>query len=108
VNPALWVRFTRADGVVATSWLSHEPERYDVGELDPGEHTLCVTVDDLLLGDGTYMMAVALFPEKRGSESAFYTDPLCMWDNIIELTVRRRTRPLSTLFDQPMRVRRLN
>jgi ABC-type polysaccharide/polyol phosphate transport system ATPase subunit len=104
VNPAVWVRFTRADGVVATTWLSHEPVRTDLGTLHPGRRVLRVTLDDLLLGDGQYMLTVALFPEKQGSDAAFYNDPICMWDHVVELTVRRRTRPLSTIFDQPMRV----
>lgn len=102
-NPAVWVRFTKADGVVATSWLSHEPERTDLGELAPGEHRIRVTIDDLLLGDGTYNLTVALFPEKHGADTAFYNDPYCMWDNVVQFTVKRGGRPLSTIFDQPMR-----
>jgi hypothetical protein len=63
-----------------------------------------VTIDDLMLGDGHYMLTVALFPNKRGAETAFYADPICMWDRVLELSVKRKTRPLSTIFDQPMRV----
>jgi ABC-type polysaccharide/polyol phosphate transport system ATPase subunit len=106
VNPAVWVRFTRSDGIVPTSWLSHEPEFNDLGVLAPGRHTLLVTADDLLLGDGQYQLTVALFPEKRAEDSAFYTDPLCMWERVVQVEVKRRTRPLSTLFDQPMRISR--
>lgn len=104
-NPAVWVRFTRADGIVATSWLSHEPERRDLGDLAPGEHVIRVSIDDLMLGDGQFLLTVALFPDKRGSDSAFYMDPLCMWERVVELSVKRRTRQLATLFDQPMRIR---
>jgi lipopolysaccharide transport system ATP-binding protein len=104
VNPAVWVRFTRSDGIVPTSWLSHEPELNDLGVLAPGRHTLLVTADDLLLGDGQYLLTVALFPEKRAEDSAFYTDPLCMWERVVQIEVRRRSRPLATLFDQPMRI----
>ena len=57
-----------------------------------------------MLGDGTFMLTIALFPEKRGADATFYADPICMWDRVLSLTVRRRTRPLSTIFDQPMRV----
>jgi lipopolysaccharide transport system ATP-binding protein len=104
VNPAVWIRFTRSDGVVATSWLSHEPERIDLGELTAGEHVIRVSIDDVMLGDGQFMLTVALFPEKHGSDTAFYIDPLCMWERVVELSVRRRSRPLATLFDQPMRI----
>jgi ABC-type polysaccharide/polyol phosphate transport system ATPase subunit len=104
-NPAVWVRFTRSDGIVATSWLSHEPDRFDIGDLPPGEHEIRVSIDDLMLGDGHFMMTVALFPDKHGSDSAFYIDPICMWERVVELTVKRRSRQLATFFDQPMRVR---
>lgn len=103
-NPAVWVRFTRADGVVATSWFSHEPEFHELGTIEPGERRIRVTIDDLMLGDGLYFLTVALFPEKRGADSVFYVDPLCMWDRVLSMEVRRRTRPLQTIFDQPMKV----
>lgn len=103
-NPAVWIRFTRSDGIIATSWLSHEPNSIDLGLLHPGKHTISVTIDDLMLGDGFYFLTIALFPEKKGGESAFYTDPLCMWDRVIQIEVKRKTRPLSTIFDQPMRI----
>jgi ABC-type polysaccharide/polyol phosphate transport system ATPase subunit len=104
-NPAVWVRFTRVDGIVATSWLSHEPERHDIGDLTPGQHVIRVSIDDLMLGDGQFMLTVALFPDKHGSDTAFYADPICMWERVVELSVKRRSRPLATLFDQPMRIR---
>lgn len=106
INPAVWVRFTRVDGVVATSWFSHEPEEFNLGVLAPGIHQLFITTDDLLLGDGHYYLTVALFPEKKGSGTAFYMDPLAMWERVIRIQVKRKTRPLSTLFDQPMRIER--
>ena len=103
-QPAVWVRLTRADGILATSWLSHEPERHELGDLAPGRHVIRVSIDDLMLGDGTFMVTLALFPNKTGGESTFYSDPVCMWDRVVSLTVRRRSRPLTTIFDQPMRV----
>jgi len=103
-NPAVWIRFRRSDGVVATSWFSHEPEFNDIGYLQSGQSTIRVTVDDLLLGDGFYFLTTALFPEKKGGESAFYVDPLCMWDGVVQIEVRRKGRSLSTVFDQPMKI----
>lgn len=103
-NPAVWIKFTRSDGVTATSWLSHEPEFNDIGFLGAGDHIISVKIDRLLLGDGIYYLTVALFPEKKGGESAFYIDPLCMWDRVVWLEVKRKTRPLSTIFDQPMSI----
>ncbi len=104
INPAVWIRFTRSDGVTATSWISHEPEFRDIGVLEPGRHVIRLTADDLLGGDGFYQLTVALFPEKRGAESAFYIDPLCMWDRVVQIEVKRRSRPLSTLYDQPFEI----
>jgi len=103
-NPAAWVRFTRSDGVVPTSWLSHEPEFHDIGVLQPGVHVIHVTIDDIFLGDGNYFLTVALFPEKRGADSTVYLDPYCMWDRVQQIEVKRKTRALATLFDQPMRI----
>ena len=104
VNPAVWLRFTRSDGILATSWLSHEPEFNDLGILPPGRHVVRLHTDDLQLGDGFFQLTFALFPEKRGGESAFYIDPLCMWDRVMQIEVKRKSRPLSTIFDQPMSV----
>ena len=103
-NPAAWVRFTRSDGIVTTSWFSHEPVRHDIGELAQGLNTIRLSIDDLMLGDGSYAVTVALFPDKHGADTATYGDPICMWDQVVELVVRREGRPLSTLFDQPMRI----
>ncbi len=101
-NPAVWVRYTRSDGIVATSWLSHEPEFHDLGEFEPGEYEIAVTTDDLLLGDGVFYLTAAVFPLKTGGDSAYYADPYAMWDRVVKIHVRRQSRPLATLFDQPM------
>ncbi|MFO0722383.1 MAG: ABC transporter ATP-binding protein [Myxococcota bacterium] len=106
VDPALWVRFTRADGIVTTSWMSAEPEFIALGSFGPGEVELDVWADDLLLGDGMFYLTVGLFPKKEGAETTFYVDPMCMWDREVSIQVKRRGRPLSTFFDQPMRVTR--
>ncbi|MCL1492548.1 MAG: ABC transporter ATP-binding protein [Pseudanabaena sp. Salubria-1] len=104
-NPAVWIRFTRSDGVVATSWISHEPEFHDIGTLSIGINNISVSTEDIMLGDGLYYLTVALFPQKRNAETAFYNDPLCMWDRVTWLEIKRRTRPLSTIFDQPMQIK---
>jgi len=106
-NPTVWVRFMRFDGVLVTSWLSHEPEFIDIGAFEPGKHSLLVKIDDLLLGDGSFFVTVGFFPEKKSAASAFYTDPLAMWDRCISIEVKRRGRPLTTVFDQPMTLLRL-
>jgi Wzt C-terminal domain len=103
-NPAAWIRFTRRDGIVATSWHSHEPKFHDLGVLNSGRHKITISTDDLLLGDGVYEITVALFAEKTGGDSAFYNDPLCMWERMLQIEIKRPTRPLTTLFDQPMKI----
>lgn len=103
-NPAVWIRFTRVDGILATSWMSHEPKWIDIGLLEPGEREIELTTNDLLLGDGMFMVGVGLFPEKKGADTTFYIDPLCMWDRTLQIAVRRTSRPLSTFFDQPFEI----
>ncbi|MGV8123584.1 MAG: Wzt carbohydrate-binding domain-containing protein [Candidatus Xenobiia bacterium LiM19] len=103
-NPAVWIKYTRSDGILVTSWFSHEPEFHDIGVLEPGEHNIKVSTDDLMLGDGQFLITVGLFPEKKGGETAFYNDPVAMWDRIVQIEVKRRHRPLSTFFDQPMAI----
>jgi len=107
VNPAVWIRFTRSDGIVVTSWISSEPNYHALGVFPPGCHSLQLSTEDLLLGDGLYYLTVALYPEKQGAASVYYMDPLCIWDHVLPIEIKRRTRPLSTLFDQPMRVARV-
>jgi len=104
LNPAIWVKFTRADGVMATSWLSHEPTKLYSGDFHIGTHTLVIKTDDLLLGDGQYLITVALFPEKGDVEAAFYNDPIAMWDPAVVIEVKRKERPLATIFDQPFEI----
>ncbi|MGO8691272.1 MAG: ABC transporter ATP-binding protein [Thermoguttaceae bacterium] len=104
-NPALWIKFTRSDGVTATSWHSHEPEHHDVGRLPAGRSEIDLAVDDLLLGDGHYDLSVAVFQRRRTrGESAFYADPMTIWEKTHRIELRRRGRPLCTLFDQPVRI----
>ena len=105
-EPAIWVRFMRFDGVLATSWLSHEPEFTALGTFEPGAHTLLVKIDDLMLGDGSFFVTVGVFPRRHLTSSAFYIDPLAMWERCLSIEVKRHGRPLTTIFDQPMKVLR--
>lgn len=101
-NPAVWVKFMRSDGVLASSWLSHEPEGHDIGILETGNSIIRLTINDLMFGDGTYFISLALFPKKTEQESAHYIDPIVLWERCAVIEVKRRTRPLSTIFDQPV------
>jgi len=101
-NPAVWLKFMRSDGVVATSWFSHEPERIDIGDIPVGSSLIQIGIDDLLFGDGTFLLTVALFPCKTGQDTSFYVDPIVFWDRCATFDVKRRGRPLSTIFDQPV------
>jgi lipopolysaccharide transport system ATP-binding protein len=101
-NPAVWLKFMRNDGVIAATWLSHEPVFYDIGTLPAGRTTIRVELDDILLGDGSFLLSVGLFPYKQHQESAFYVDPIAMWDRCLSFEMKRRGRPLSTIFDQPI------
>lgn len=101
-NPAVWLKFMRNDGVLASTWFSHEPEFHDIGEVAVGRTAIRIRLDDLMLGDGTFMLSVALFPRKQGQNSAFYVDPIVLWDRCVTFDVKRRGRPLATVFDQPV------
>lgn len=103
-NPAVWVRLMRTDGVVATSWLSHEPTMNRLGSFGIGAHTVTVKINDVMLGDGEFFLTVALFPEKQGAATTFYADPYCMWDRTTSIQIKRRGRPLTTIYDQPMQL----
>jgi ABC-type polysaccharide/polyol phosphate transport system ATPase subunit len=105
-NPAVWIKLQRSDGVLASTWLSHEPEMIDIGLLDAGSHEIILRIDDVLLGDGHYDLTVALFKARNQlSETVIYVDPMSIWERTTQLAIQRRTRPLATIFDQPMRVK---
>jgi len=101
-NPGLWIKFMRSDGVLATSWFSLEPEPIDTGKIVKGVNVIQFKVNEILLGDGLYHIGVGVFPYKEGPDSAFYNDPFCLLDGSCELVIKRKGRPLSTIFDQPM------
>lgn len=101
-NPAIWLKFMRQDGIFVTSWFSHEPEYFDIGNVKVGKSKIDLTIDDLLLGDGTFFLTVALFPHKKGQDSTFYVDPIAFWDKCCVFEVKRAGRPLATIFDQPV------
>jgi ABC-type polysaccharide/polyol phosphate transport system ATPase subunit len=101
-NPAIWLKFMRHDGVFVTSWFSHEPKYFDVGEIMVGKSIINLSIDDLLLGDGTFFITAALFPRKKNQDTSFYIDPIAFWDRCCVFEVKRSGRPLSTIFDQPI------
>ncbi len=104
-NPVVWVKFTRTDGVIATSWISDEPDCINLGLLSQGKCTIELVIQDLLLGDGQYDLTFAVFPQRKNKiDSAFYVDPMSIWEKTHRLAVQRRSRPLSTLFDQPIEI----
>jgi hypothetical protein len=104
-NPIVWVKFTRSDGVMATSWLSSEPEPVETGAFPAGAASFDLVMDRVLLGDGQFDVTVGIFPKREhASETAFYVDPMTLWERAVRIGVRRPGRPLSTLFDQPVRM----
>lgn len=104
-NPAVWVKFTRTDGIQTTSWLSHEPELNNIGVLNKGLNKISVIAQDLLLGDGSFYVTVGIFESREGVEVVTYNDPISLWDNVLMIHVRRQGRTLVTLFDQPMNIK---
>jgi lipopolysaccharide transport system ATP-binding protein len=103
--PALLVKFMRDDGVLATSWMNTEPNDQPLGSLPCGDTQIDLRLDDLMLGDGRYELTFALFRARDTyAETAFYHDPIAMWEGTHRIAVRRRDRPLSTIFDQPIRL----
>jgi ABC-type polysaccharide/polyol phosphate transport system ATPase subunit len=104
VDPVVWIKFTRADGVVATSWLSAEPHHVGTGRFPVGSSFFDLCLDQLMLGDGEFDVTVGVFPSRaHQSETAFYVDPMSLWERALRVGVRRPGRPLATLFDHPVR-----
>jgi lipopolysaccharide transport system ATP-binding protein len=104
-DPALLLKFTRDDGVLVTSWMNVEPELQPLGTLPTGQTEIRLQIDDLMLGDGRYDVSFALFRRRETyAETAFYHDPIAVWEGATQIAVRRRNRPLSTCFDQPVQL----
>lgn len=99
-NPIFLIKFMRTDGILVTSWMSSEPVRVLTGIYKSGKNVASFIIKDLLLGDGQYFISVFIFEDREGPDTAFYADPLCLWENVIEISIKRRGRPLSTFFDQ--------
>lgn len=99
-NPVFFLKFMRTDGILVTSWVSSEPARIETGFFKRGKHTVKFIIKDLELGDGNFYISGYIYADRQGAETAFYMDPLCVWENVLEITVRRKGRPLSTFFDQ--------
>ncbi len=77
----------------------------DTGSFPAGFSSFDLILDQLLLGDGEFDVTVGIFPRRdHVAETAFYVDPMCLWERAVRFGVRRPGRPLTTLFDQPIRM----
>ncbi len=107
-SPAILVKFMRSDGILVTSWMNVDDTEIDLGEIPKGSNNILLEIKDLLLGDGLFFVSVYFFSHREGAETAFYADPLCVWENVITMNVKRHGRPLSTFFDQNIDSIKLN
>ncbi len=101
-NPAVYLKIRRTDGVLAISWNSHDPDRYEWGRWGPGRHDVEMILDPLLLGDGYFMISVLVYPSFEEGEPVH--KPYAIDENRVMFSVQRR-RPLSSLIDHPIEVR---
>ena len=99
-NPIFFLKFMRTDGILVTSWLSSEPTLIETGHFNSGQNTVYFIINDLELGDGIFFISTYIYENREGAETAFYNNPLCGWENVVEFSVRRHGRPLSTFYDQ--------
>ena len=91
----LWIKFTRSDGMMATSWLSHEPEFHDIGLLPAGRQR------DRTGGGRPACWATASttspWRSSRSGRAAasrpIYADPMTIWEKTHRIEVKRRGRP---------------
>lgn len=104
VEPVFFMKFLRTDGILVTSWLSSEPVEIPTGLYKKGFHKVAFKINDLMLGDGQFFISVYIYPHKEGSDTSFYLNPICLWENVVEIKVRRHGRPLSTFFDQEVQL----
>ncbi len=103
-EPVAWIKFTRSDGVIATSWLSAEPVPVSTGRFAVGAGSFDLAIDHLMLGDGEFDVSVGVFPRRdQRSDTAYYVDYMSLWERAVRIAVRRAGRPLTTIFDQPVR-----
>ncbi len=102
-NPVFFLKFMRTDGILVTSWLSSEPIKIETGRFYPGQNTVEFIIDNLELGDGAFFISTYIYEDRKGAETAFYNNPLCGWENVVEFSVRRHGRPLSTFYDQKVK-----
>jgi len=108
-NPGLYCLFVRNDGVYATSFFSGEKESFhDIINLGKLEETgfLELAWPNICLGDGIYYLTIGFFPKKEGASSVMYLDPYCLHDKFYKIEIKRPNRPLQTVFDQKVAVKR--
>lgn len=101
-DPVMLVKFMREDGILVTSWMNCEPVDHPLKQQTPGRHEIRLKVPRVLLGDGVFFFSVYVFAKRTGADTAYYADPLCVWENVVSFRVTRKGRPLSTFFDQPV------
>jgi len=99
-NPSVYILITREDGLLVTSAFSGEPA-VELGNFSK-TGTVDIVFDPLLLGDGSYLVSVGIFPRKEGAESIYRLDPYDLHENVCEFTVKRPDRPLQTVCDHPV------
>lgn len=92
---------TREDGVLATRVFSGDPY-VDLGDVGQ-EGYVDMIFDPLLLGQGQYFLSVGIFPHKEGASEIIRLDPYDFHDRLYTFSVKREGRPISTVFDHPIR-----
>ncbi|MBM2821213.1 MAG: transporter related protein, partial [Candidatus Berkelbacteria bacterium] len=110
-NPGLYCLFTRYDGVFATSFFSGEQETFhhklELGVLKDKGYVELIW-PEINLGDGDFYLTVGFFPKKETkAESVMYVDPYCLHDKVYKIEIKRRNRPLQTVFDQKVKIKKV-
>lgn len=107
-DPAVYVAFTRADGVLATSFYSAEDASGESSHLRLGRveegGTFVVAWDPVWLGIGEYLVTVGIFPGPAVAGQDYVLQPLRFHDKKYRVSVRRRGRQVSTVYEQPATV----
>lgn len=100
---AIWVLFTRDDGVYATSFFSSEPY-HNLGKFREGYIDLIW--DPLFLSDGNFYLSCGIYPYKKNWPiSAVQTDSYIFHDQCYKLHIKKKGWPLQTVFDQPVTIK---
>lgn len=103
INPGLYLKVRRNDGILALSWFSQDTPSFPLGILEAGTHEIELTLPRLKLGHGDYFLSTIFYPEKTAHEPI--RQAYAVMENRPAFAVRW-AYPLSAVFLHEVEIRR--